>query len=102
MEATDKLLGNRTQLVTGAGAHAIDAGYCAYCGKIRVDATEITSITENAVSGATGTAVTTLSWENVATLLKDDYISFENPIDSISLKNAADSMMLYLQPLRKS
>ena len=102
MDADNKAIGTGgCQLVVGASATAVKTGFCAYACKVRIDDTQIKSVTPGEVVDSDETAVTTETWENVALIAGTDYIPFSNPIVSITLNAADDSVMLYLQPLRK-
>jgi len=77
-------------LVVGLAETAMPAGYNCYAMIVRVDGTIIASVTID------GSAVTDLSWEDVA-LQNGDYIPLETPLTSITLTGAADSVWCYLQ-----
>ncbi len=94
MDILNKLLGSEgRQTVVGVGPHAVKTGYRAFGCSVRVDNTEIKSITQS------GAAVTDDSNENIA-LSKNEYVPFHPPITSITLNAAADSVALWLQPTR--
>ncbi len=98
MDASTKLLGGQCQLIVGNAETPVKTGYKAYGCKVRVDDTQILSVTK--VEGDTGIAavVTNESWENVALKAGIDYISFEDGITSITLNASTDSVMLFLEP----
>jgi len=79
-------------MVVGASATPMTTGYKCYSVVIRVDDTQIKSVT---ISGA---AVTNKLWESVA-LKRGDYIPFDVPITSITLNAAGDSVFCYLEKL---
>lgn len=94
MEIINKLLGSEgCQIVVGVGPTLVKTGFTAYGCSVRVDATEINSITQS------GTPVTTESFENIA-LIANEYITFGHPITSITLNAVGDSVTLWLQPVR--
>jgi uncharacterized repeat protein (TIGR02059 family) len=73
----------------------IPAGYQCFGIGIRVDATDISTITENLLGAPN--VVTSYSWEGVATLLAGDFIILENPITQFALANASDSVWCYCE-----
>lgn len=95
MEILNKLLGSRgCQIVVGASATPVKTGFVAYGCTVRVADTQIKSITQS------GVAATDHSFESIA-LIVSEYISFEVPITSITLNAAADSVTLWLQPVKE-
>jgi hypothetical protein len=96
MNTLDKLVGTSgCILVTGATKVVFPTGYAAYSIVVAADATEVASV-DQLVAGAPA-ALTSASWNAVA-LTRGDYIAFENPIISITLNAAGDSVFCYLQP----
>jgi len=94
MDSEFKLIAARgCQIVVGSAATPVLTGYEAFGATVRVDATQIKSITQN------GVAVTNKTYESVALILSE-YISFETPITSITLNSAADSVTLWLKKAR--
>jgi len=94
MEIENKIIGSEgRQTVVGVGPHAVKTGYKAYGCSVRVDATQIKSITQS------GVAVVDDSNENIA-LIVNEYIPFNPPITSITLNGLNDSVALWLQPLK--
>jgi len=89
MNANDKIIGSGgCQLVVGSSATAVSGS--AYGCTVRVDGTQIKSVTQ-------GTAVTNKSWESVA-LNNGEYIAFYPSITSITLNAGTDSVMLWIEP----
>lgn len=101
MDKLSEILGGaRQKLCTGASAHTPPEGFKFYAIDIRVDATEITTLDEVRKKGEAAVTVTDKSWENVSELLAEDYIHFEFPVSSITLKNATDSFWGYCIPYK--
>jgi hypothetical protein len=94
MDASSRLIGEKCQIVVGHTATPITTGYQAYACKVRIDDTQIKSITETG-----GNVVTDESWQSVALKAGIDYIPFSNGITSITLNADADSVILYLEPI---
>ena len=93
---TSKLLGcTRQVLLTGSGQQFIPGGMQCWGIAMRVDATEITTVTEN--KNGSPNVVTNYSWESVTTLLAGDFIMLETPITDLTLTNATDSIWCYCE-----
>jgi len=99
MDVLKKILGNQCQIVTGSDVTAVKSGYRAYALMVRVDNTQIKSVTKVEADDGTISVVTDESWENVNLLASIDYIAFEDSITSITLNAATDSVMLYLEKI---
>ena len=99
MDALKNLLGGQCQIVTGSDVTAVKSGYRAYALMVRVDNTQIKSVTKVEADDGTISVVADESWENVNLLAGIDYISFEDPITSITLNSATDSVMLFLEKI---
>ena len=99
MDAQSKMIGAAgCQLIVGAGPTAVKTGYQAWGGMVRVDNTMILSVNKIESDTSASGVVTDESWENVA--LKSsppDFISFEDPITSITMASAAHSVTLFLE-----
>lgn len=99
MEYTAKLLGGSKQVLhTGTAAWTAPAGFAAFALECRVDAVHIDTLSEIKQKGVAAAAVTTYTWENVDVLLTGEQILFDFPVTSITLKNATDSIWLFLEP----
>ena len=96
MEPIRKLLGEQCQIANG-GTTAVKEGYRAYGAMVRVDNTQILSVTKVESDDGTVSEVTDESWENVDLLAGIDYVSFEDPITSITLSTGTSSVMLFLE-----
>jgi fructose 1,6-bisphosphatase len=99
MEIQAKMLGaGGYQVVIGASATpvAVDTGYRAYAIIVRVADTQILSVTKIEGDDNVSSVVTNKSWENKA-LYQGEYIPLEDPITSITLNSAADSVGLALE-----
>jgi hypothetical protein len=101
MDAVNKLAGSAgCFLIVGASATPMPTGKSAYSALIRVDATQIKSVTERHKDPSSGAdvdvAVTNYSWQGVG-LLAGDIITFEFPVVSITLNAAGDSVLTYLE-----
>ena len=91
MNTQDRMMGaGGCQLVVGASATAVLGR--AYGASVRVDDTQIKSVTQD------GAAVTNKTWESVALKAGIDFIAFNPPITSITLNAATDSVMLWIEP----
>jgi hypothetical protein len=98
MENIAKLLGGTRQMaVVGASATPVPTGYAAFGVTVRVDATQIKSITEVKKKGVAAAANTGYTWESIA-LYQFEFIKFEFPVTSITLNAAGDSVFLHLEP----
>jgi len=96
MNTLDKLIGtNGCYYVLGDTTVLLPTGYAAYGMVVNVDDTEVTEV-EQLVAGVPET-LDDATWEGVA-LTRGDYIPFINPVISITLTNATDSVFLYLEP----
>jgi len=98
---SEKLIGSKPIKFTGSGAHAIPTGYQCWGVLIRVDATKITSISQN--KSGTSTAYTSGdsfvdSWLNATDLLSGDFIVQDTPMTSITLNAATDSVWCFCEP----
>jgi hypothetical protein len=80
-------------LVSGASEAEVPVGYAAFAGVVFTDDTEIATLDE--LIDDTATELTDASWESVA-LPKQALIIFSNPVVKITLTNAGDMLMLYL------
>lgn len=98
MEPIRKLLGEQCQFVFG-GTTAVKTGYRAYGAAVRVDNTQILSVTKVESDDGTVSVVTDESWENVDLFAGIDYISFEDPIYSITLITGTSSVCLFLEKI---
>lgn len=98
MDAENKLLGSKSQLIVGVGPHTILSGYKAYGCKIRIDNTQITSYTKIENDTGASAVVTDDTFENKNLIAGIDYIPFEDPIISITLASSTDSALLFLEP----
>ena len=98
MEIINKILGAQCQLIAASGVTEIKEGYRAYSFMTRKDNTQISSVTkiEND-TGATG-VVSGESWMNENLLAGIDYISFEDPIISVTMASGTPSILAYLEP----
>jgi len=96
---SEKLVGSDgCFIIVGSAATAIPTGFRAYALTVRVDGTQIKSITQ--VVGTTSAVVTTgISWMNISLLAGIDYIPFLYPITSITLNASTDSVILWLQSI---
>ena len=95
MNPEDKLLAIRgRQTVVGVGPHDVKEDFLAYGCSVRVADTQIKSITQS------GVAVTDDTNENIA-LIVHEYIPFDPPISAITLNAGADSVALWLQPVKR-
>ena len=102
MDALSKMIGAAgCQLVAASGVTAVKTGYKAWGCMVRVDHTIIESVNKiESDTGATG-VVTDESWENADLLASPpDYITFEDPITSITLASGTPSVMLFLDHLK--
>ena len=99
MDVLKNLLGGQCQIVVGADATPVKTGYRAYGCMVRVDDTQIKSVTKVETNDGTESVVTDESWESVALKAGIDYISFEDMINSITLNAAGDSVMLFLEKI---
>ena len=99
MDAENKLLGSKPQLIVGVGPHTVLSGYKCYACKVRVNDTQIKSYTKIENDNGEVEVVTDDTFENVALIAGVDYIPFEDPITSITLNSATDSLMLFLERL---
>lgn len=99
MDAQSKMIGAAgCQLIAASGVTAVKTGYQAWGCMVRVDNTIISSVNKIESDNAASGIVTDESWENVA--LKSspaDFISFEDPITSITLASGTPSVMLFLE-----
>jgi hypothetical protein len=96
MNTLQKLLGTHGCFIaTGDSETTMPVGYAAYAVTVRIAATEITTVDE--LIAGVATELADASWENVA-LIQNDFITFENPIVSITLNDEADSVLCYLEP----
>jgi hypothetical protein len=93
----DKNLGgSRQEKYNGVGPHIPPEGFAFYGIKIRVDSTEIVSLDEQVSASVTDkVTVVNKTWENASDLLAQEFINFEHPVVSITLKNAGDSIWAY-------
>lgn len=92
MDIQSKIIGSEgRQTVVGVGPTAVKTGFKAFGCSVRVDDTQIKSMTQS------GVAVTTDSNENIA-LKANEYVPFNPPISSITLNGASDSVALWLIP----
>jgi hypothetical protein len=92
----DKGLGGDKQMkFVGVGPHLAPEGFAFYGVKIRVDATEITTLDEKVDKNATPVAATDYTWENDDDLLAGEFIQFDHWVTSITLKNSTDSIWAY-------
>ncbi len=97
MDNESKIIGGNPQIVVGHAATPVKTGYQAYACKVRVNDTQIKSVTQ--LSAGVSSAVTNESWENVALIAGIDYVPFSPPIVSITLNADTDSVMLFLEPI---
>jgi hypothetical protein len=96
MNTLEKLIGGKgCFMIVGDSEGVIPSGSAAYACIIGIDDTQITTL-NHLVSGAV-IELTDASWESVA-LKRGDYIVFENPVVSITLNGASDSIICYLEP----
>jgi hypothetical protein len=97
MDAQSKMIGAAgCQLVAASGVTAVKTGYQAWGCMVRVDNTQILSVNKIETDTAASGVVTDESWENVNLLANIDFISFEDPITSITLVSGTPSVMLFL------
>lgn len=97
MDTLNRLLGAQCQIIAASGVTAIKTRYQAYGCKVRVDNTQITSVTKVENDDAATGAVTGESWMDI-NLIAAEYISFEDPIISITLGSGTPSVMMFLEP----
>lgn len=98
MDTLNRLLGAQCQIIAASGVTAIKTGYQAYGCKVRIDNTQITSVTKVENDNATTGVVTGESWMDVNLIGGTDYISFEDPIISITMGSGTPSVMMFLEP----
>jgi hypothetical protein len=98
MEPIRKLLGEQCQ-IANAGTTTVKEGYRAYAAMVRVDNTQILSVTKVERDDGTIEEITDESWENINLLAGIDYVSFEDAITSITLSTGTSSVMLFLEKI---
>lgn len=97
MDTNLRLLGSQCQLIAASGVNAVTSGYRAYALKVRVDNTQISSVTKIENDNSASGVITNESWMNQNLLAGIDYISFEDPITSITLVSGTPNVMLFLE-----
>ena len=85
------MIGIESIFVIGTGPYTLPSGKAAYACSCRIDDTQVSSITP-----AGGSAITNLTWQNVALKAGVDYIPFPIPITSITISTTL-GIVLWVQ-----